>query len=87
MFKVVHIEIGADECFAVRILFRSSIERECWNFIRNRITNQSKRIRDLGRELHVYDSLDNFCDQPEDIRILKNAAYLTPKLDKRTLFA
>lgn len=87
MFKVVHIETEADECFAVRILFRSSIERECWDFIRNRITNPSKQIRDNGRELQVYDSLDKFCDQPEDIRILKNAAYLTPKLDKRNLFA
>lgn len=85
MFKVVRIE--ADDCYAVHTFFRSKIERECWNFIRNRLTNQSKHTRDVARELHVFNSLDEFCEQPEDIRVLKNVAYLTPPLDKRRIFA
>lgn len=85
MFKVVHIE--ADDCFTVHILFRSSVERECWNFIRNRLTNSSKLIRDNARELQVFNSLDEFCNQPEDIRLIRNAAYLTPSLDKNRIFA
>ena len=81
MFKVVHIE--ADDCFTVHVLFRSRIERECWNFIRNRLTNPSKMVRDNGRELQVHNSFDEFCDQPEDIRLLRNAALLSPALGKK----
>jgi len=85
MFKVVHIE--ANDCFTVHILFRSLVERDCWNFIRNRLTNTSRRVRDNARELQVFNSLDEFCNQPEDIRLLRNVAYLSPALDKNRIFA
>lgn len=81
MFKVVLIE--TDDCFTVHTLFRSRVERDCWNFIKFRLTSPSKTIRDIGRELHVHNSLNEFCEQPEEIRLLKNAAYLTPALDNR----
>jgi len=85
MFKVVHIE--ADDCFTVHVLFRSYAERECWNFIRNRLTNPVRHVRDNARQLQVFNSLDEFCNQPEDIRLIRNAAYLTPALDKNRIFA
>lgn len=67
MYKVVRLSFDP---YTIRILFMSRVERDCWDFIRNRLENGSKRIRVEARALYVFDKLGEFRDAPEDVKAL-----------------
>lgn len=62
MYKVVRFE-GNSSC--IRILFRSSVEQHCWEFVKGQ--NKSSVM-----DLIVTDKTDEFIPVPEDVRALRN---------------
>jgi len=54
-------------------LFRSMVERDCWDFIRRRMESTNKYTRKHAPNLYVIDSAEAFCEPPEDVRALNRA--------------
>lgn len=68
MYCVVYFR---DQEASVRVtLFRSMVERDCWDFVRRRMESTNKNTRVNALNLYVIDAAEQFCDAPEDIRAL-----------------
>lgn len=66
MFAVVYCD--ADKNATLRVyLFRSAIERDCWDFIRRRQSHTSRHVARNALNLYVVDAAEQFCDAPDDI--------------------
>lgn len=72
MYAVKSFEIGPVEC--EKTLFKSAVETDCWDFIRNHLTCGDKKTRDKARFYVVMDSIRRCYDPSYDIYILKKAA-------------
>lgn len=70
MFAVVYYD--ADKNASLKVyLFRSSLERDCWDFIRRRQSHSSKHVSRNALNLFVVDAADQFCDAPDDVAAMR----------------
>ena len=70
MFAVVYYD--ADKNASLKVyLFRSALERDCWDFIRRRQSHNSKHVSRNALNLFVVDTADQFCDAPDDVTAMR----------------
>lgn len=70
MYSVVYYD--ADRNGSLKVyLFRSAVERECWDFIRRRQSHNSVHVKRNALNLFVVDGADQFCDTPEDVAAMR----------------
>lgn len=70
MFAVVYYD--ADKNASLKVyLFRSAMERDCWDFIRRRQSHNSKHVSRNALNLFVVDAADQFCDAPDDVAAMR----------------
>lgn len=72
MYEVKLFEFGATE--TEQTLFRSSVEADCWAYIRSHLTCGVPSIRAKAKKYVVMDSLRRCYDPSYDVYILKKAA-------------
>ena len=72
MYKVISIDQNG--CFTETIMYRSHVENDCWNFIRQRLTHFSAAIRSHASKLMVKNGMDEFVQPPLEVNILRKAA-------------
>jgi len=70
MYSVKYFEFNEVEL--EQTLFQSNNEFECWNFVRNHLSNILTRKK--AKSYMVCDSLNRFYDPPHEIYFLKKAA-------------
>ena len=72
MYKVISIDQNG--CLTETIMYRSHVESDCWNFIRQRLTHFSAAIRSHASKLMVKNGMDEFVQPPLEVNILRKAA-------------
>lgn len=72
MYEVKLFEFGSTT--SEQTLFRSAVESDCWEFIRNHLTCGVPSIRKKAKNYVVMDSLKRCYDPSYDVYILKKAA-------------
>jgi hypothetical protein len=70
------VEIMDDQAYVVRTMFKSFVERDCWDYIRSRIEVSNSAIIEQP-SLYVINSAGEFSEPPEDVRALKRYKELT----------
>lgn len=70
MYSVIYIDFDKNSFFKV-YLFRSALEKDCWDFVQRRLTHSSEHIRKKAINLHVINTADEYCDQPAEILAMR----------------
>ena len=74
MFRVAEIET---DTYGItdRTMFRSFVERDCWDYVRSRMT-VSKKTGGRPARLYVLDKTGEFAPEPADIVALRRGVKL-----------
>lgn len=69
MFYVMVFEFA--EATMKKTLFRSMLERECWDYIRSRLQHYDVNVRVTAEPMFVVNDSEQFMEAPEDIHALR----------------
>lgn len=71
MYYVVFVDHKDEDTYTEVTLFKSNVERDCWDFVKSRLIHERKQVRKSAAKLYVQDKLRQFCDPPDDVKALK----------------